>query len=76
MFSDEAAVNSAPRQGLGPTKNENQDVAQRRKKDQYSWDEKFVWNFYLIQELLKIIKNKKWILPVVNGYISMISKFL
>ena len=40
----------------------------------YSWDEKFVWNFYLIQDLLSIIKFKKWILPVVHGYINMLSK--
>jgi phosphatidylinositol 3,5-bisphosphate 5-phosphatase len=46
-----------------------------RKKDQYPWDEKFVWNFYLIEDLLKIVKNKKWILPVVHGYISMLSKY-
>jgi len=42
----------------------------RRKKDLYSWDEKFVWNFYLIEDLLKIIKNKKWIMPVVHGSIG------
>lgn len=46
----------------------------KRKKDLYSWDEKFVWNFYLIQDLLPLIKFKKWILPVVHGYINVLSK--
>lgn len=40
----------------------------------YSWDEKFVWNFYLVKDLLNIIKFKKWIMPVVHGYINMLSK--
>ncbi len=26
-----------------------------RKKDQYSWDEKFVWNFYLFRDFMKIL---------------------
>lgn len=46
----------------------------KRKKDLYSWDEKFVWNFYLLQDLLSLIKFKKWILPVVHGYINVLSK--
>lgn len=49
-------------------------ILNKRKKDLYSWDEKFVWNFFLIQDFLSIVKNKKWIMPIVHGYINMLSK--
>lgn len=66
------SFDSPQRQRSNATSHEHS--PQRRKKDMYSWDEKFVWNFYLIQDLLSIIKFKKWILPVVHGYINMLSK--
>ena len=40
-----------------------------RKKDQYPFDEKFMWNFFLVQSFMKIVDNKKWILPIVHGSI-------
>jgi hypothetical protein len=61
-------------QRLGKPGNSLESSPQRRKKDMYSWDEKFVWNFYLVKDLLNIIKFKKWIIPVVHGYINMLSK--
>jgi hypothetical protein len=57
-----------------PEEGDSESSPQKRKKDMYSWDEKFVWNFYLIKDLLPIIKFKKWILPLVHGYINMLSK--
>ena len=46
-----------------------------RKKDLYSWDEKFVWNFYLMEEFMKSDKvNKKWILPIIHGFVNTLSK--
>jgi len=42
----------------------------KRKKDMYSWDEKFVWNFYQIKEFVNLVYHKKWILPIVHGFIE------
>lgn len=48
-----------------------------RKKDKFKWDEKFVWNSFLIEDFINGPNvHYKWILPVIHGFISMLSKYL
>ena len=36
----------------------------------YPWNENFLWNYSLIKEFFSIVDDKKWILPVIHGYIN------
>lgn len=41
----------------------------------YPWDEKFVWNYFLIKDFMNTQGiSQKWILPVIYGYINILSK--
>jgi SacI homology domain len=74
MIIDDEAPTPSLFKGASSAMSRSENSPSKRKKDLYSWDEKFVWNFYLLQDLLPIIKFKKWILPVVHGYINVLSK--
>lgn len=36
----------------------------------FPWNEKFLWNYHLMKEFFSIIKDKRWVLPIIYGYIS------
>ncbi len=36
-------------------------------------NEYFMWNYHLIEEFHQVIKNKRWIIPFIYGYIEQIS---
>lgn len=38
-------------------------------EDYYPWNEKFQWNYYLIKEFFSLVKDKRWVLPIMHGYI-------
>jgi len=37
------------------------------------YDEKFVWNHFLLKEFYEMIENKLWILPIIQGFVSSIN---
>mmetsp|Transcript_38549 Transcript_38549/g.28414 ORF Transcript_38549/g.28414 Transcript_38549/m.28414 type:complete len:198 (-) Transcript_38549:913-1506(-) len=37
------------------------------------FDEQFVWNHYLIKEFYELIDNKKWIMPIIHGFVSAVT---
>lgn len=39
-------------------------------EDYYPWNENFLWNYSLINEFFSIVQDKKWILPVIHGYLK------
>ena len=39
-------------------------------EDYYPWNENFIWNYHLIKEFFPIITDKKWVLPLIHGYIN------
>ena len=41
-------------------------------EDNYKWDEKYIWNHFLIYEFQQIV-DKKWVLPITHGQITMLS---
>ena len=42
----------------------------------YPWKEMYVWNFYQNKEFNQIIKQKKFILPIIHGFIAQTSILL
>lgn len=36
----------------------------------YPWNENFLWNYSLIKEFFSIVKDKRWVMPVIHGYIN------
>lgn len=39
-------------------------------EDYYPWNENFLWNYHLIKEFFSIVNDKKWVLPIIHGYVS------
>lgn len=39
-------------------------------EDYYPWNENFMWNYFLMKEFFSIVSDKKWVLPVIHGYIN------
>lgn len=38
-------------------------------------NEYFMWNYFIIEEFFKLLKNKRWVTCFIYGYIEQISKF-
>jgi len=38
--------------------------------DYYPWNETFMWNYHLLKEFFSIVSDKKWVLPIIHGYIN------
>lgn len=36
----------------------------------FPWNENFLWNFSLIKEFFSTIKDKRWVMPLIHGYIN------
>ena len=36
----------------------------------FPWNENFMWNYWLIHEFFSIINDKRWVMPVIHGYIN------
>lgn len=34
------------------------------------WDNQMMWNSFLVRDFYSAIKRKKWVMPVVHGYID------
>ena len=41
--------------------------------DYYPWKEMFVWNDYHMKEFYGVLQQKKWLMPMVYGYITTIN---
>ena len=39
-------------------------------KEYKPWDNSMMWNYFLMREFYESIKRKKWIMPVIRGYID------
>ena len=38
-------------------------------EDYYPWKELYVWNFHLMKDFFPLVSEKKWMCPLVYGYI-------
>ena len=36
----------------------------------YPWNENYQWNYHLIKEFFSILDDKRWVLPIIYGYVS------
>jgi hypothetical protein len=34
-----------------------------------NWDNRFVWNYYLLSEFASTVNNQQWVFPVIQGYV-------
>ena len=38
-----------------------------------NYNEVFMWNYYIISEFHKLLKNRRWVLGFIHGYVEQIS---
>ena len=34
------------------------------------WDSQMMWNYFLVRDFYSCIKRKKWVMPVIQGFID------
>jgi len=39
-------------------------------EDYYPWNEKYLWNYHLITDFFSKVNDKRWVLPIIHGYIN------
>lgn len=39
-------------------------------KDFKPWDNSMMWNYFLMRDFYESIKRKKWVMPIIRGYID------
>lgn len=39
-------------------------------EDYFPWNENFMWNYSLTKEFFSIVTDKRWVLPIIHGYIN------
>jgi hypothetical protein len=36
----------------------------------FPWNENFLWNYTLIKEFFSVVQDKRWVMPVIHGYVN------
>lgn len=39
-------------------------------KEYKPWDHSMMWNYFLMRDFYEAIRRKKWVLPVIRGFID------
>jgi hypothetical protein len=49
---------------------ENEEEEKFRAEAYFPWNENFMWNYSLIKEFFSLVEDKRWVVPVIHGYIN------